>query len=350
MRILIVGLGAAGQRHARNLRRLLGDDVELLAVRRRGGGPALDDALRPKPGLSPEESLGIRVFSDLDVALAESPDGVVVADPTSLHMATATAAVAAGCAVLIEKPLSNVWEGVPAFLSAVEAAKVPVLVGFQMRFHPLIERAREILCSGELGRVISASSTYGEYLPGWHPYEDYRQSYAARKDLGGGVMLTQIHDIDILGWLFGWPSAVYSVGGHLSDLEVDVDDAAVTLWAAPVDGRAIPVHLQQDYVSRPPVRRLDVVTERGGLSLDLIGTALRAWDSEAGTAIEESPGEFDRNQLFLAEMAHFLECIEGRAVPRISATDAAKSLAVALAGLRSQSTGAVERVLYPLSA
>ena len=208
MRVLIVGLGAAGQRHARNLRTLLGDEVELLALRRRGGGAALSETLEPQHGTLPQESLGIRVFDDLERALELRPDGVIVADPTSMHLATASAALAAGCALLIEKPLSHSWHGVPEFLAAASQHPAPVLVGYQFRFHPLLARAKELVGEAVFGEVVSAAATYCEYLPDWHPYEDYRRSYAARSELGGGIVLTQIHDIDYLCWLLGWPPSV----------------------------------------------------------------------------------------------------------------------------------------------
>ncbi len=347
MRILIVGLGAAGQRHARNLRRLLGDGVELLALRRRGGGPTLSDELVPQHGVLPEDSLDIHVFDDLTRALHESPDGVVVADPTSMHLATASEALDAGCALLIEKPLSHAWNGVPEFLAAASRSSGPVLVGYQLRFHPLLERVKALVQDGVLGPVISAACTYGEYLPGWHPYEDYRAGYAARRKLGGGVLLTQIHDIDYLGWVLGWPPRVYSVGGHLSSLEVDVDDTAVSLWPCVIDGRTVPVHLQQDFVRRTPVRRLDMVMQDGALHLDLLAPQLQVWDADDRCVIDQRPEDFDRNDPFLAEMRHFLACIGGRETPRVPPAEAAKSLAVALAALRSQDSGVVEAVTYP---
>ena len=88
-------------------------------------------------------------------------------------------------------------------------------------------------------------------MPGWHPYEDYRALYAARADLGGGVVLSQIHEFDYLYALFGLPRRLFAIGGHLSHLEIDVEDVASTLMEFNVDGHILPVHLQQDYLQRP---------------------------------------------------------------------------------------------------
>jgi predicted dehydrogenase len=346
MRVLIIGLGAAGQRHARNVRLLLGDQAELLAFRRRGGGQALSDTSALQPGRSPEDALGITVYRDLGEALAQAPAAVVVADPTSMHLAGAQRAAEAGCAVLVEKPLSHTWDGVPEFVADVARRKVPVLVGYQWRFHPLFARLRELLAGGAIGRLIAVNAVYGEYLPGWHPYEDYRESYAARRELGGGVLLTQAHDIDYLGWLVGWPEEVLCVGGHLSDLEIDVEDTASTLWRCRADGRDIPVHLHQDYLQKPPVRTCEFVGDAGKIGCDLLGFKLRAWDAEGRLAVDEDLSSFGRGDMFLAEMAHFLACVEGRESPVVGAAEGARSLAVALAALRSQSSGRVEPVVY----
>ncbi len=100
-------------------------------------------------------------------------------------MSVALPAAAAGAHLLIEKPIAPTLEEIPALAAALEANEKQVLVGFHFRQHPVLKQIKSILDSGELGRVYSAHAHW-EYLPAWHPWEDYRRSYAARKDLGGG--------------------------------------------------------------------------------------------------------------------------------------------------------------------
>lgn len=347
MKILIVGLGASGQRHARNLRTILGDQLELLALRSRRASPALNDRLEVVPGVDPASNLGARVFSNIEDALAEQPRAVVVANPSSLHLSVAQAAVEAGCAVFLEKPLSHSWEGVPEFLALVEAKGLPTLIGYQWRFHPLLVELKSHLKARPLGRLLAVRAAFGEYLPGWHPYEDYRQSYAARRDLGGGVLLTQIHDFDYLGWLLGWPDQVFSVGGHLSHLEINVEDVASTLMRCMVDGRSIPVHVHQDYLQRPAARGCELIAEGGRLDVDLIKASLKVWDASGDCIHEKDFGQFSRNEMFLSEIRHFLNCLDGTEQSLIPAREGARSLAVALAAQRSQASGAPELVAYP---
>jgi predicted dehydrogenase len=165
--------------------------------------------------------------------------------------------------------------------------------------------------------------------------------YASRADLGGGVILSQIHELDYVYWLFGMPKRVFALGGHLTRLEVDVEDTASILLECSVDGRAIPVHVHQDYIQRPPSRTCEIVGDAGKILIDLRLLTLMAYDGE-GNLIEssENPG-FERNQLFLDEMTHFLACVEGRESPRVSIRDGARSLAIALAAKESIATGQV---------
>ena len=177
MRFLICGLGSIGQRHLRNLRALGQQDIVLW---RTGLGTLPADDLE-----------GIPVEPDLMTALERwQPDAAVVANPSALHVEAAVPAARAGCHIFIEKPVSDRLEGLEDLRAALAVGGGEVLVGFQYRFDPGLIRARELLHGGTIGRPLSARAHWGEYLPDWHPWEDYRRSYAARADLGGGAALT----------------------------------------------------------------------------------------------------------------------------------------------------------------
>lgn len=340
MRFLVAGLGGIGQRHVRNLRTLV-PSADILAYRVRRDSPALTDGLTAEPGRSVEEKYGLRVFADLDAALAERPDAVLVCNPSSLHMPVAVKAAQAGCALFIEKPLSDTAAGTSELIDLVERGSLVGLVGYQLRFHPGLRRAQALLEAGAIGRVVAVRIEVGEYLPGWHTYEDYRQMYASRADLGGGVILSQIHELDYVYWLFGMPTRVFALGGHLTRLEVDVEDTASILLECIVDGRAVPVHVHQDYIQRPPSRTCEVIGDAGKILVDLRQMTLTAFDAEGNVMESSSNPGFERNQLFLDEMTHFLACLDGRENPSVSIRDGAQSLSIALAAKRSIDTGQV---------
>ncbi|MBA2271754.1 MAG: Gfo/Idh/MocA family oxidoreductase [Chthoniobacterales bacterium] len=340
-RFLFAGLGGVGQRHLRNLRTLLGEEAELLAYRTRRDAPVLTDEMGVESGGDLESKYRLRVFTDLSEALAERPEAVIISNPTSLHLPVARAAAEAGCHLFIEKPVAHEMDGVPELIEIIERKQLVSFVGYQWRFHPCLAAVRKVLEEGVIGRVVAVRARFGEYLPGWHPYEDYRQSYAARRELGGGVLLTQIHDFDYLGWLFDWPRRVFCVGGKLSNLEIDVEDTASTLMECELDGRTVPIHLLQDYLTRPGERGCEIVGETGKIHANLAEGILRVWTDGGRLAAEERFDMIERNQIFLEELRHFLGCLQGAETSRVTAREGARSLQVALAARESLSTGRV---------
>jgi predicted dehydrogenase len=249
MKFLIAGLGSIGHRHFRNLIAIGEKDIVLLRTR--------------KATLPDDELAGYPVETDLAEALKKhKPDAVIVANPTSLHLDIAIPAAQAGCHILLEKPVSNSLERLDVLQNAAEISGSKILVGFQFRYHPTLNKARELIQQGALGKVLTVHAHWGEYLPNWHPWEDYRQSYASRADLGGGVLRTLTHPLDYLRFLLGDVESLWSFNSHLSPLELDVEDAA-EIGLKFVSGAVGSVHL--NYFQRPPVHRLEIVGTDGTL-------------------------------------------------------------------------------------
>jgi hypothetical protein len=337
MRALFIGLGGIGQRHLRNLRSLVREDFQVAAFRTRRQQIVLTDQLQVSENEYLEEKYSVASFGDLDEALAWGPDAAFICNPSNLHIPFAMKAAEAGCHLLIEKPLSHDLEGTEELAAMLETKGKIGLVAYQLRFHPFIKSVQEILKTKVLGRIVSVSAEVGEYLPGWHPYEDYRQMYASRSDQGGGVILSQIHEMDYLYSFFGLPKRLFAVGGHLSSLEIDVEDTASILMEFSVDGRDIPVHLHQDYIQRPPSRGLRIIGDEGKVEVDFRAMTLKLY--QAGELVRsEALPDFPRNQLFMDEMNHFLACTRGEEKPLVSVRDGAQSLRMAFAAKESLST------------
>ena len=347
MKILVVGLGGIGQRHIRNLRSLLGAQVELLAVDPRRDVPVLTDQLQVEAGSTLEKKYDLRIFQELEAALAVKPDAVFICNPTSLHVPTAIRAAETGCDLFIEKPLSHNLEKVEDLIHLAESRSLKTAVGYQMRFHPCMQRLHELVQRNQVGRILSVRAEVGEYLPGWHTYEDYRQLYASRQQLGGGVILTQIHEFDYLYWLFGTPRRVFALGGHLSDLELDVEDTAETLMEYELDGRSVPISVHQDYLQRPAQRTCEVIGAHGRILADLVGLSVIVFDGEGRQVEATSYAGYQRNQMFLDELSLFLAPsipsgeTGARASALVSIHEGAQSLKMALSARESLRTGKV---------
>jgi predicted dehydrogenase len=338
MKILVIGLGSIGQRHVRNLRALLGSTVEIIAYRVRRQTHVVTPALDADPDRNVEDEYSIRVYPNLDEALAQKPDIAFVCNPSSLHVPVTLACIRAGCDVFVEKPLSDSLEGTQELADAAAEQMRVAMVGYQLRFHPCLRELTETVQSGVLGNLLAVRATIGEYLPNWHRYEDYRQTYAARADLGGGVVLSQIHEFDYLFSLFGLPKRIYAIGGHWSDLEIDVEDTASVLMECSLARRALPIQLHQDYLQSPPNRQCEVIGDRGRAVMDLHALTVTVFTRGNSTPDVHSFSGFERNQLFLDEMAHFLECVKTRRRPIVDLKDGTQSLRMALAVKQSIAT------------
>ncbi len=338
-KFLFAGLGSIGQRHLRNLRAVLGHNAEILAYRSRGQSPVLTPEMTVQPNVVLENLYNVRSFTNLDDALNEQPDAVFVTNPNTLHIQVALAAARAGCHLFIEKPLSHSLEGVDELIEIVESKKLVAFVGYQFRFHPGLRWIKSLLEERRLGQLISAHIVNGEYLPDWHPYENYRESHAARSELGGGSLRIQTHEFDYAVWLLGMPSKVYAVGGHLSRLEVDVEDSVNMLMTCEDNGRPVPVHIHLDYLQRPPQRICEIVGDAGKVRYDYYANQVEVQDLETGISQILRFERFDRNKMFMDEMRHFLDCLMGKACPVTDLREAKKSLLIGLLSAKSLETG-----------
>ncbi len=322
MKFLIAGFGSIGRRHMRNLLALGERDILFYRSRR--------------STLPTDELEGFIVETDLRNALAHQPDAVIIANPTALHLDVAIPAAESGCHLLIEKPISHSIRRLPELQAALARGGGQALVAFQFRYHPGLVKAAELLAAGEVGRPVAVRAHWGEYLPGWHPWEDYRNSYAARPELGGGVVLTLSHPLDYLRWLLGEVEALYAMSGKLSDLELNVEDTAeISLRFA--SGAFGSVHL--DYVQQPPAHRLEIVGTQGSLRWDNADGALRIFRAGAEDwEIFPPPEGFERNDLFLVELRHFIRVARGEEPPRCTLEDGIQALKMAMAVHESAQT------------
>ena len=323
MKFMIAGLGSIGRRHLRNLKALGEEDILLY----RSGRSTLQD----------DELEGYTTETELDAALAHKPDAVIVSNPTALHLEVAIPAAEAGCHLLIEKPVSHNLERVDELLAAVKRGGGKVLVGYQFRFHPGLQAVKRWLVEGRIGKPISAHAHWGEYLPDWHPWEDYRQSYAARRDLGGGVVLTLCHPFDYLRWLMGEVVSVTSWTGQIGELDLDVEDIAEAIIE--FDSGAVG-HVHLDYFQRPSAHRLEIIGTEGTIRWDNADGYASIYQGGEGECESSSlPDGFDRNALFIAEIRNFIEVARGRVEPECNLEDGIQALIIAVDVLTSRNKG-----------
>ena len=331
MKILMIGLGSIGQRHVRNIRQVLGDGAELLAYRVRGAKTTFTDKLQIREGVDLEQEYGITSYTDLNEALAQKPEIAFITNITSKHMECALQAAKAGCHLLIEKPLASDMEGVEELKALAAEKKLTVFMGFQNRYHPCVEVIKETVESGMLGKICYVDAEFSERLTTMHRYEDYRGTYMAQSVMGGGPVLNlQMHDLDILQWIFGVPKSVTAVMQKQSGLEIDVEESASAVFRCGDGENSFPIYTHTDFLQYPPVHRFKVVGEGGRLEVDLNSTEYAIWLGDERIRSGEYP-DFARNSMFLRELEDFLAAVRGDREVKIGLQSGIDTLRMAMA-------------------
>ena len=313
MKVLVVGYGSIGRRHIENLSSL--KNIEIIVFNKRKS----DKFLKQKK---------CKIYTSIEECIKENPKFAIIANETRFHIKTALYLATAGIHLLIEKPLSYSLKGTNELLNIANKNKLIVLIGYNFRFHPCLELMREIILRGDLGRVISVRVENGSFLPDWHQYENYQTNYAARNDLGGGAVLTCIHEIDYLYWFFGNIRDVFSVTGRFSDLNIKAEDlsAIILRFKNNVIAEA---HL--DYFQQPSARNCKIIGTRGTLTWDIEFNTVRFYDVKNKKWIEKLKlPKYDINMTYIKELTHLIECIQSKAKPINDLKEGIYTLKVAL--------------------
>lgn len=331
MKILMIGLGSIGQRHLRNIRRLYGDETEILAYRVRGSKTTFSDSMQIRENVDVEKEYNITSYTLLSEALAQKPDIAFICNVTKAHIPCALEAARTGCHLFIEKPLSDSFSGVDELVRIAEEKNVKIFVGFQNRYNPALLKLKEYLVNGVIGNIISVHVQVGERLSTMHSYEDFRTTYMARSDLGGGLILNQmIHEIDYLRFLFSDPESLYAAGNMLSEnLNIDVDDCCDVIMK--YDNFNVALH--GDFYQYPPSREITVIGTEGKINADIINNKVMLFKND--TVHTDEFKDFRRNDMFAAELKSFISCIENNNEPEIGIEAGIGSLKIASAIKRS---------------
>jgi predicted dehydrogenase len=313
MRVAVLGLGSIGSRHARNLL-ALGHDVVGFDPR-----PPADGEAWTRAGSAGE-------------ALA-SAEAAVVATPTSMHAEDAALALEHRLPVLVEKPLAVDPSGAERVV-ALAGGSGTCGVAMNLRFHPGVLALRDLVASGRLGEIRFAHVWCGSDLRTWRPGSDYRMSYSARAELGGGIVRDAIHELDYLTWLLGPAASVSAEVARVSDLDIDVEDIGAAL-----------IRLRSGALASVDLTYLDPVYRRGCLLVGAHATA--RWDWTRGTVelaapcaeLETIDVAADPAETYLAEMRDFIEAAQSGRPPRTSVEEGRDAVRLADALLRSAAEG-----------
>lgn len=280
MKVCFVGVGSIAKRHIRNLTSVCKDygiSLTIDAISR--GGKIKDDLIVPYIN---------SIFSSAD-ELNEVYDAVFITNPTELHISTLEKMSQYGKNFFIEKPFASLSQLEKAKLFKCKENSI-YYVACPLRYNAVIQYIKNNV---DLKTVFSVRSISSSYLPDWRPNQDYRDTYSAHKDLGGGVSIDLIHEWDYLTFLFGNPNTVKSFIGKKSNLEIDSDDYAV--YIAEYDNLIVELHL--DYFGRKTIREIMIFTDNDTITGDIVNNKITFLKTGKQIQFSEERDDYQKREL-----------------------------------------------------
>lgn len=288
--IIIIGFGSIGRRHYANLAEMGYKNVFVYDINKEGIGK----------NIKAIEKLNEKNLKKFQVAF--------ICNPTNLHIKTALACANAGCHLFIEKPLAHNLKNIETLIKSCKEKKLINLVACNMRFNPCLKYIEQYLSKGKLGKVYSINHEFGYYLPYWRPGQDYRKNYAAKKSTGGGIILDDIHEFDLLFWLNDYKGVIDSklICGKLSDLKIETEDIclAVFKFKNKVFGSVRSDYLQQAYS-----RGCKITGAKGNLLWNFKENIVHLETKEKAIKLFGSK-QHPVKQMYVDELKYFFSCVE----------------------------------------
>lgn len=325
-KVLIIGCGSIGKRHARILRQLGVNRLVLCDT----DEEQLDAAARQIPDAE--------TFRSFDQALKQRMDAVFICTPPGYHLNQAIQALQHGCDVFLEKPLSDSMDQIDVLEKAVHTSDRLLMVGLCFRYHQGLQVVRKTISEGQLGKLLAIRASLGEYLADCRPGADYRSLHVAGKRMG--VALDLCHELDFVRWIAqSHPLRIFACSGKFSDLEIEADDLAEIIMPLK-NGVLTSIHL--DYFQRARRRISEYYCSEGTVIADLSDwntCILRTYSVKTGDW-EERRIAMERDDMFRAMDYEFLTSMTTRKAGYPDLTVGIDVLKMSLAVKRSSAISA----------
>lgn len=304
MRVLIIGLGSIAHKHISALRQIE-PNVILYALR---------------SSKKSHQELGVKNIYSLD-ELGITPDFIIISNPSSSHFKSIKDCLKLQVPLFIEKPVISDLNNSEQLESDIINAGIITYVACNMRFHPAINYLKAK--SDELIDQINEVSIYcGSYLPEWRPGTDFRSSYSVNSDMGGGVHLDLIHELDYITWIFGPPDIIFGSRRNVSSLGIEASDQA----HYQLQYQRFSVYLTLNYFRRDVKREIELVLDDDTVQIDLIKSKI----------IKKCSNEilldsyFEMTNTYKSQFEYFINCIDNQVQPMNSFSEGLRTLKIAL--------------------
>ena len=282
LKILFFGLGSIGKKHAEIIKEKF--NYRLFAYRTNKG--------------QEKSKQGFKEFNNIKDAIEFKPDIAFITNPTFLHINTALKCAEKNIHMFIEKPISHNLENVDKLEKEIQKRKLITYIAYNLRFHPLIEKIKEIT---EKEKPTYFKSICSSYIPEWRPNQDYSRSYSAKKELGGGVLLDLSHEIDYITWFFGEIKKIEGYCDKISDLKIDCEDImeAEITFKTGIRGE---MHL--DYFTKKPQRTITLQYANKKIEGDLLKNTIKTIENKKEKTIQL---KCEKDESYIKQIEYFFK-------------------------------------------
>lgn len=281
-RFIIVGGGSIGKRHINNL---ISMGYKNIACLHYSLSSKIDDS-------------NVVDLYDWDELKNYDPCAVIICSPTHTHLDILNKINDINFHIFMEKPLtSNNVE-----IKGLVFDKNVFMIGFMLRYHSQIIKIKHIINKNIYGNIIRADFEFGSYLPNWHPDSDYKNSYVSNKEMGGGVINTISHEVDLICWFFGFPKTVYTQFSDSNFLCIDVEESCDSIFGY----EKFNVSLHLDLLQKTYNRSIRIYFEEAVLEWNWNPNTIILNPYDKKKIKIHAKKKFDVNNLYYDELTDFI--------------------------------------------
>lgn len=330
MKFVVVGLGSIGKRHVKNLIKS-------------GVKPQNITGIDPRQDRIHETKKLFKITETFTkvTQLDKKYDAAIICSPTSYHIKQSITLAKKNINIFIEKPLNHNLNKINELKRLVEKNNIKVLITYPFRFSKHGLKLKELVKSRKLGKIYFFRGIFSEYLPDWHPWENYTKFYMAKKSLGGGSLLDQSHLIDMCHFLFGEAKSIYGcINSRVSDLKVETDDL-VNMNIKFKNGVIGNIH--QDMFGRKHQKNLEIFCKNGNIFWNVYDLSVQIYNAKT-KKIKKYIFNKDHNKMYEYQTKHMIKILRNEEKPAINLHDGIHTMKIIEAAIKSNKLGKTVKI------
>lgn len=305
MNFLFFGLGGIGQRHLRIIKKLR-KTSKIFAFRKSKYQFEINDNLEINKKVNIIDKYSIHIINSENILKKYKFNLAIISNPTNLHLDTCIKMAKLKIPFLVEKPFSHNNQNFLKLLKLINTNKIKFYVGYMMRFHPQTKILYKLINSKKIGKIYNVTLNINSHMPSWHKYENYKKLYANNTNMGGGVIPTECHELDLMNYLFSSPIIKFKFSNQISDYEVKADDNSLLILEYKYMNKSFLSTIQSSFVQKKSFRKLIIFSNNYFIKWDINNANLEIINFKNNMIKKNKILNFNRNKMFESQMKYIL--------------------------------------------